>query len=373
MPGPPDVLIVGAGLAGSAAACLLTQRGGTVRLLDRERAPHHKVCGEFLSIEAARHLHDLGLDLQAMGASSIDRVRLVSGKIEAEAPLPFGAVGLSRYALDEALLDRAVAAGAQVERGVRVLELDGGRVRTSQGDRQASHVLLATGKLPVRERRSPPAGRVAGGYVGFKMHYRLAPPASRRLAGMILLVLFKGGYAGLQMVEGGRANLCLVLRREHLASLGGDWSSVRRLLDETPCLRDLLADAEALFDRPVTIANLAYGIPNRTAGDPRVLRLGDQWGMTASLTGDGMAIALRSAFLAARSLAGGEDGAAYHRHLDAEVRPQVVRAMALQKMLDVPLVQMTGCRLAGFFPSLLSYAARVTRLRDWDALRCRIP
>lgn len=362
-----DALILGAGLAGSAAACLLARAGLQVHLLERETGPHHKVCGEFLSIEAGAHLRQLGLDPLALGAVPIERIRLLSGRIEAEATLPFGALGLSRHILDETLLGRAEAAGALVERGVRVLELDGRTARTSQGEREGRHVLLATGKLPVRERGTMPTGRAADGFVGFKMHYRLAPGAARRLAGTIALALFDGGYAGLQMVEAGRANLCLVVRRTHLARIGGDWQALRGWLDKNVHLRHLLADAEPLFERPVTVANLAYGLPPRGRDDEPVFRLGDQWGMTASLTGDGMAIALRSAFLAACCLTEGEDARAYNRRLAVGARRQIARAMALQNGLGFPPLRLAACSLARLYPPLLTFAARITRLPEWNA------
>jgi flavin-dependent dehydrogenase len=360
-----DALVMGAGLAGSAAACLLARAGQDVLLLDRETGPHHKVCGEFLSVEAIAHLRDLGVDPVALGGVPIDRIRLVSGRIEAEARLPFGAVGLSRHALDEALIASAAAAGARVQRGVKILELDGRIARTSHGDRTARHLLLATGKLPVRERGMASPGRVADGFVGFKMHYRLAPHAARRLAGPIVLVLFDEGYLGLQMVEHGCANVCLVLRRRQLSRIGGDWPALRDWLGRIDALRELLEGAEALFDRPLTIANLAYGAPAHGSFDGEVLRLGDQWGMTASLTGDGMAIALRSGFIAAQSLIAGGDAAAYHRRLDAAIRPQIGRAMLLQNALDRPLWRQAGCRAARLAPPLLTYAARATRLPAW--------
>ncbi|TCM41433.1 NAD(P)/FAD-dependent oxidoreductase [Novosphingobium aerophilum] len=360
-----DVLVVGGGLAGGAAACLLARQGRDVLLLEREHGPHHKVCGEFLSVEAAAHLRQLGVDPASLGGVPIQRIRLVSGTVEAEAPLPFGAWGLSRHVLDEALLRETIAAGARVERGVRVLELGGCVARTSEGDREGEYLLLASGKLPLRERGTASTGRAEAGFVGFKMHYRLAPAAMHRLAGTIMLFLFGGGYAGLQMVEGGRANLCLVVRRSRLAQSGGDWTGLRARLDEIAALREMLADAEPLFDRPVTIANLNYGMaPARTANS-RVLRLGDQWAMTASLTGDGMAIALRSAFVAAQSVMAGEDARRYDCRLAAEVRGQVRRAMAFQNMLDHPVLRQAGCHAARSFPALLTMAARATRLREW--------
>jgi flavin-dependent dehydrogenase len=360
-----DVLVVGGGLAGSAAACLLARAGKDVLLLERETGSHHKVCGEFLSVEAVAHLRQLGVDPLALGGVPIETIRLISGGIEAEAPLPFGAVGLSRYVLDEALIAGAAAAGAQVERGVRVLELDGRTARTNQGNHEAAQLLLATGKLPVREKGVESPGRAADGFVGFKMHYRLAPQAAHRLSGTITLALFDGGYAGLQMVEAGRANLCLVVRRTLLADIGGDWNALRSWLDGNKALRSLLADAEPLFERPLTIANLAYGMPPRRVDDRPVLPLGDQWGMTASLTGDGMSIALRSAFLAARCILAGQGPETYRRRLHAEARTQILRAMMLQKMLDRPLLRQTGCGFVRLFPAALSYAARATRLREW--------
>lgn len=360
-----DALVVGGGLAGAAAACLLARARKDVLLLERETEPHHKVCGEFLSVEAVAHLRQIGVDPLALGGVPIEKIRLVSGTVEAEAPLPFGAFGLSRYVLDEVLITRAAEAGAEVRRGVRVAEIDGRTVRTNQGDHEGALVLLASGKLPVREKGVASPGRAENGFVGFKMHYRLAPLAARRLNGTIMLALFDGGYAGLQMVEAGRANLCLVVRRTLLACIGGDWSALLDWICGNHALQTLLADAEPLFERPLTIANLAYGMAAKRAGNGAVIPLGDQWGMTASLTGDGMSIALRSAFLAARCLGAGEGAATYGRLIDAEAQAQIRRAMAFQYALERPLLRQAGCHLARLFPWTLTFAARATRLREW--------
>ncbi|XJJ70422.1 FAD-dependent monooxygenase [Novosphingobium sp. BL-8A] len=361
-----DTLVIGAGLAGSAAACLLAQAGRLVHLIDRETGPHHKVCGEFLSEEALAHLSQLGLEPEALGGEPIGRVRLVCGGMVAETALPFRAIGLSRHALDEALVARAAAAGARLERGVRVLRLDGGTAHTSCGAMTGDAVVLATGKLPVREREGAAAHRVHDGFVGFKMHYRLAPQASARLRGTILLALLDGGYAGLQMVEDGRANLCLVIRRSRLARLGGGWEDLPEWLDGARELAAMLRDAEPLFARPATIANLAYGMPPAPEeGDP-LFRLGDRWAMTASLTGDGMAIALRSAFVAARCITAGEGSNAYRQRMAAQAGTQVARAMTVQNAMAFPGAGMVFCGVAALFPAGLRFAAQATRIRRWQ-------
>jgi menaquinone-9 beta-reductase len=75
-----DVVIVGAGPAGAAAAILLAERGAGVILLDRAEFPRPKICGEYLSPEAARVLDRLGVlkDVDAAGAQPLAGMRIVA-------------------------------------------------------------------------------------------------------------------------------------------------------------------------------------------------------------------------------------------------------------------------------------------------------
>ena len=72
-----DVVIVGGGPAGSACACVLASKGLSPLVLERESEPRHKICGEFISIEAQGILAALGVDLQSLGGALIGTVRLV--------------------------------------------------------------------------------------------------------------------------------------------------------------------------------------------------------------------------------------------------------------------------------------------------------
>ena len=115
-----DNLVIGGGLAGSILAIRLAAAGRSVTLLEKERTAHHKVCGEFLSPEAVAYLRQAGVEPLDLGAATIRYLRLSSKQRVIEATLPFTALSLSRYALDERMLSRSAESGCNVERGVFV-------------------------------------------------------------------------------------------------------------------------------------------------------------------------------------------------------------------------------------------------------------
>lgn len=366
MNAPLETLVLGGGLAGSAAAAWLAKAGRPVTLLERERLPHHKVCGEFLSGEARGWLAKLGLNAEALGGAPIDRVRLTAGARTAQAKLPFLAAGLSRRILDEALLEHAAALGVRVERGVtaRGIAADGA-VATTHGDLRARRLLLATGKHELRGARRDAAGTLSD-MVGFKTHLRLAPPQRAELARHIELHLFPGGYAGLQPIERDAANLCLLVQRDRLAELDNSFDAlVESFGRDAPLLASRLAGSVALFDRPLAISNVPYGYLHRAApDDPAWLwRLGDQAAVIPSFCGDGMAIALHSARLAAQSLLLGEGAAAYHARLRRDVARPVTLATEAQRRIGMaPAAQRRLVAAARILPPTLRLAATLTRV-----------
>ena len=132
-------------------------------------------------------------------------MRLVHGDRVAEAALPFAALGLSRRMLDAALLARAEALGARVLRGRTVREVGPGLNLLVDDEAFAPGTLfLATGKHDLRGARRT-LGQTPDDLVGFKMHFALRPRAHRALAGHVEVLLFRGGYAGMQLIEADRA------------------------------------------------------------------------------------------------------------------------------------------------------------------------
>lgn len=359
-----DALVIGGGLAGAALAARLAEAGRSILLLEREAGPHDKVCGEFLSYEAALYLHDLEVDLPAMGAAPIRSVRLAAGRTVATASLPFPASSLSRRVLDEALLRRAEAAGASVRRGAGVSALvrDGGAwlARMDGGETvRAGEVFLATGKHDLRGWKRPPGPQPD--LVGFKLHWSLAPEQAADLESFVELILFPGGYAGLEPVEGGRANLCVLVRRAKLAALGRNWDGLLAAMRSAcPLLDRRLTGAQPCTARPLAISGLPYGYV-RTGGDGP-WRLGDQAVVIPSFAGDGMSIALHSARLAAERYLAGGTADDYQRTLAHDVAGQVRRATLLSQVSVQPWGQAVLAGAVRFLPGLMREVARSTRI-----------
>lgn len=358
-------LVIGGGPSGASLALLLAQAGREVTLLERDAGPADKVCGEFLSREAALYLTFLGLDLTALGAVPIGAVRLVTRHGVAAAALPFAALSLSRRVLDEALLTRAAGQGALLRRGAAVQALTrsnaGWSARLADGTSLEGRVaFLATGKHDVRGWRRPPG--VQRDLVAFKLHWRLSPVQAAQLAGNVELVLFDGGYAGLQPVEGGRANLCLVVRRQRLARLSRWGELLAAIRAESGHLDARLSGATPCATRPLSLSAIPYGYVRQRADG--VFRLGDQAAVIPSFSGDGMSIALHSGRLAASTYLGGGDAAAFQQLFAQDVTAQVMLATGLSLGLVRSRAQRVLGAAARLLPGLLSAVAGHTRVPD---------
>jgi flavin-dependent dehydrogenase len=360
------IVIAGGGLAGAAAAAGLARAGRAVTLIERETQPQHKICGEFLSAEAQDYLARLGLDVTALGGAPISKLRLIRGARMVSTDLPFRAIGLSRFKLDEALLLHAQHCGAGLRRGhaVRNVALSPGITLDVEGRSLAPDILLlATGKHELRGVKRDAAPR--RNLIGFKMYFRLRPAARLALEDHIELIFFAGGYAGLQMIEDGIANLCLLVDRDRYRRCGGSWAALLAYLkSESPVLAGRLADAEQILAQPLTIYQVPYGFIHRpsAAESTALFRLGDQACVIQSFTGDGMSIALHSAALAVQAVLRGEDAAAYHRQLARDIRGQIKRADMLYTLMDSRAAQAGLFGISKLWPESLRIAARFTRV-----------
>jgi flavin-dependent dehydrogenase len=360
-----EVLILGGGVAGCAAAIRLARKGRGVVLIEREPTPRHKVCGEFLSGEALEDLHALGVDVASLGAAPIDHVRLAAAGRAAEAPLPFPAASLTRKALDTALIAEAVAAGVRVERGRSVESLDrttrnAWRATLDNGNtREAATVFLATGKHDLRGYTRPDDPER---WIAFKMYFRLAHAQAAELARTSELMLYPGGYGGIQPVEDGIANLCWVVQQRHLASAGNRWENfLAKMQRDCPHLAMRLAGAEPLLAKPIAITHIPYGFIRRTTEDG-LYCIGDQAAVIPSFTGDGISIALHTARSAVAAYLAGEAAPVFQARLRSSLRAQMRLAELAADGLNNALARAVLPFCLRVWPGVMRVTAKLTRV-----------
>lgn len=386
-----DVVVVGAGLAGSALAARLARGGRRVLLLEKDDLPRHKLCGEFLSPESQRELEQIGaLDrLLALEPARIRRARFsTAGGGRLALRLPGEGLGLSRYALDQGLFEVARDAGAEARLRAPALEVapagsTGFAVRFGDPETPeeawAPYVVLAHGRRARLDRAlDRPFMAARHPYLGLKRHHRPTDDAAGRalaaeLDDHVEIHAFDGGYCGMSYVETGAVNVCMLLeQRTMAASEGGDWERVRaRLLSTNPRLRARLEALEPAEARVWAVAQVPF--VDKARHERGLLFVGDAAGMIAPLAGDGQAMALSSArilgdlLLSAPRRPRPEDRAALGRRWDLAWRRHfTVRmrlALALQGRLLEPRRAERTVRGVAALPGLASALARLTRGR----------
>lgn len=368
-----DAMVLGGGLAGNMVALELARAGMQPTLLERSKVAHHKMCGEFLSGEAMHYLDRHGVSVASLGGVALGSVRLVFGTAVTECALPFAAYSLTRSVLDEDLLRRAALAGADVQRDSHIerLQQAGGTWEASLRDGRSfcsRNAFLATGKHDLRGWPRP-AGKHRG-LVAFKMYYALTPQQHAALGPAIELILFEGGYAGLQPVEAGRVNLCLLVTKKAFQAAGSNWTSfLSHLLQKAPHLQTRLSGATPLLQNPLAASHIPYGHMQSSAQDG-LWRVGDQAAVIPSFCGDGMAIALHSGALAAHDFLRGEGADTYQRRLSAQLGRRLLGATRLSQLLvAVPRVS----NIVRFAPGLLARIASLTRIPEAALLTDSLP
>jgi menaquinone-9 beta-reductase len=360
-----EVLVLGGGVAGCAASIALARQGRSVTLIEREPAPRHKVCGEFLSGEALGDLHALGIDAASLGAVPIEYVRLASTRRAAEAPLPFPAASLTRRALDSALIAEAVTAGVHVKRGRSVQSLSRAttnlwRATLDDGATyEAPTAFLATGKHDLRGHDRP---KDPHQWVALKMYYRLSAAQNTDLADASELTLYSGGYGGIQPVENRIVNFCCVVKRWYFARAGLRWEGLlTKMQQDCPHLAMRLEGAEPLLDKPIAITHIPYGYIRRTTEDG-LYCIGDQAAVIPSFTGDGISIALHTARHAAAAYLGAEPAQVFQPKLRSAMLLQMRLAEAADHGMNNALARAVLPFCLKVWPGAMRLTARLTRV-----------
>ncbi|MBS1793135.1 MAG: NAD(P)/FAD-dependent oxidoreductase [Acidobacteria bacterium] len=384
---PKSAVVAGAGPAGASLAIRLAQKGFEVTLVEREKFPRPKLCGEFISPECLAHFRALGVldEMLAAGGERIaETVFYAPDGRHVAVPSewfggPAGALGLSRAEMDRRLLERARAVGVRVveETPVTGLLLDaagrvaGVRTRSKNGataEISADFTIDATGRANVLTRFAArkseirnPKSEIRNRLVGFKAHLENVQMPRGRCE----IYFFRGGYGGLSFVENGLANHCFLIRAETVRKYIGQTNKlIEEVIFENVRARATMRDA-----RPATewlaVSIDGFGLKNLNPA-PGLLAVGDAAAFIDPFTGSGMLAALEGAGLLAEGLAGGSVPAEqiaenYKQNFERKFRRRLRVCALMRRAAFIPSFAKTAISALGLSGALRQMLARSTR------------
>jgi flavin-dependent dehydrogenase len=288
-----DVVVVGGGPAGLAAALAARRAGLAVALVERGRPPLDKACGEGLMPSAVAALARLDVALPLRSAP-FTGIRYVCGEAVAEADFPAGALGrgVRRTELHAALAAAAAAAGVELHWGCAATGLTAAGVATAAGELAARFVVGADGlRSKVRAWAGLARASRARRRFGVVRHFRRAPWVAR-----VEVTFGDRVEAYVTPLADDEIGVALLWEGD---GEGFDALLARRL---PPALGSRLAGAPVLGrDRG---AGPFRQRARAVAG--RVALVGDAAGYVDALTGEGLALAFRQALALGPALAAGD-------------------------------------------------------------------
>lgn len=292
-----DIAIIGGGLAGLVSAIHLGRAGLSVTLIEKNEYPKHKVCGEYISNEVLPYLQWLGADPMGIGAKQINRFLLSTTRGRTiETKLPLGGFGISRFALDHFLAQKAMQANCTIiQDAVTDVGFADDRFSISTRDGKEIGAAVALGAYGKRSNLDIKLNRNfiknKSPFVAVKTHLKGEFPAD-----MVALHNFKGGYCGVSQVENGNLNVCFLANYKSFQHYRNIETFITEVLYKNPHLKHVFENSSPVFEHPLTISQISFS--DKSAVENHILMCGDAAGMIHPLCGNGMAMAIHSAKMA---------------------------------------------------------------------------
>jgi len=387
-----DAAIVGAGVAGGAAAGLLAERGWRVLLIEKSAWPRNKVCGGCLSASAVAALSGIGIDSTLHQADPIDSVVWQVGASTLEVPVPRG-VAILRSDLDSAIVSAAMARGCEFYSGcsATLLPPSAGepfrKLKLQTADQtseiRAGVVIAADGLGGTLLAAEPWAKWTISpkAWMGVAATYESKSgesQSSQTPAGCIHMHIGNNGYVGMVRIDGIRDHLAAALDPASCRLAGGPANLVREILSS--CRKQIpTAMQPAKFKGTGALTRRREQL-----GGYRVLVVGDACGYVEPFTGEGMAWAAIGAremvdLLPAPS-AWPDDLPARWRHRYLQIIGRQQRwCRGMRATMHHPAMAAAGILIGSAMPMLANWIAQAIcrppkkEIRDDQSGRFRFP
>lgn len=289
-----DVLIIGGGLAGLTSAIHLSKSGLKVSLIEKNEFPKHKVCGEYISNEVLPYFQWLGVNISELNPSTISKIQfsISSGKT-INHTLPLGGFGISRYALDHYLYQKALANGCQIiQDSVDNIQFEDDEFTIFTNNNLELNSKIVLGAFGKRSNLDLKLNRnfiqKNAPWLAVKAHYSGNFPDD-----LVGLHNFEGGYCGVSKVENNIINICYLVDYKTFKEHKNIEEFQSKVIYKNPHLKDIFENCTMIFDKPLTISQISF--EKKEAVENHILMIGDTAGLIHPLCGNGMAMAIHSA------------------------------------------------------------------------------
>jgi len=361
-----DIAIAGGGLAGLALSIQAAKKGYRVILLEKEKYPFHKVCGEYISLESWDFMEELGLPLSEMNLPVIRKL-IVSAPngITLHHMLPLGGFGISRYKLDAMLASIAAKNGVIVKEKTKVQHIifENG-LFTLDCSGYTIHARIAAGSFGKRSNIDTSWQRKftlqkpdkLNNYIGIKYHVQYDFPEDT-----IALHNFKDGYCGISRVEDDKYCLCYLTTAHNLSISNNDIKKMESgILSRNPHLAKIFSEAKFLTEPPAVISQISFS--KKTQVENHVLMTGDAAGMITPLCGNGMSMAMHGSKLAFAAIKDYLDSkitlenmeTEYQHSWDQHFQTRLQTGRIIQRFFGSPLLSNLLIRSLKPFPGLVN-------------------
>ena len=363
-----DVLIIGGGLAGLTNALHLVKLGHKVTLIEKNRYPKHKVCGEYISNEVLPYLSWLGIDLSEVKPSKISELLYSSASgHKIICSLPLGGFGISRYTFDHFLYQLAKERGCVIledlVEGVSFINDEFTISTKNHGVFKSRLVVGAYGKRAALDQKlrrqfilqkSP--------WLAIKAHYKGSFPDT-----LVALHNFEGGYCGVSKVEDDIINICYLTDYKIFKEYRDIETLQKRVLYKNPYLKDIFESSKRVMDSPLTIGQISF--TKKQTIENHIIMIGDSAGLIHPLCGNGMAMAIHSAKICTESitdfLAGGlKSRKQFEQNYTEKWNRNFKRRMQIGKMLAVIFKEKRltkpTMKVLSYFPTILPMIIKQT-------------